>query len=372
MANEQFVQKYRLIAFWLITGAVLLGCTAILLPFVPALLWATVLSVLMYPFYAKWEKRFQKSKLLGGDRGKTVASLITVVTTLLIILIPLLTIGIGLFAQMGGVSKTLAGETGKPSFESTLDQLDTFIHPFVDKVGGKFSAKEYVLEHKEELGKSLRAPLTKFAGQVGFTLLTIVIALLSMFFMLRDGERLRQPAIDLIPLPPDKTNEILHRIGETIRAVFIGTVLVALIQGAIMGIAFMWAGVPNALMLAVGTAVLGVIPLLGPPVLFIPVGLILMAQGDIKGGLIVLGFGFLIASQIDNVLKPFLIGGRVNLHPLAIFFSILGGVLLIGPIGIMAGPMLLTILLALVEAVRSWMNENPPASEEKPADAVAT
>src|SRR5688572_7460473 len=99
MGNELFVQKYRHIAFWLITGAVLLGCTAILLPFVPALLWATVLSVLMYPIYARWRKRLSKSRVFGGDKADTVASLITVVTALLIILIPLLIIGIGLFAQ---------------------------------------------------------------------------------------------------------------------------------------------------------------------------------------------------------------------------------------------------------------------------------
>ena len=366
MAVSPFARRYRQVAFWIVFGLILAACTAILLPFIPALLWALVLSVLMYPLYRRFLARFSKWKLLAGDRAATVASLTTVTLTLFIILIPLFLVGVGLFAQVGSVTTALAGETGKPSFDSALRQLDASIKPFTDSVVGDFSIREYVMAHQSEIAQSLRAPVAKLAGQAAFTILTIVIALLSMFFMLRDGEKLKGPALELVPLKPIQTEAILSRITETIHAVFVGTVLVALIQGAIMGIAFAVAGVPSALMLGVATAVFGVIPLLGPPIIYIPVGLMLLAQGNNTGAAIVLAAGFLIASQVDNLLKPFLIGGRVNLHPLAIFFSILGGVFLIGPIGIMAGPMLLTILLAFIEAVRAWMSEPPdeePTSE---------
>lgn len=362
MPNELFVQRYRLIAFWILAGAVFAACTAILLPFVPALLWAVVLSVLMYPFYSRWQARFAKTRLLGGERSGTAASFLTVIATIVIVVGPLSLIGVGLFAQVGGLTKTLAGETGKPSFEAALDQLDLAVQPFVDQVGGKFSIKEYVLSHKEEIGANLRAPLSKFAAQAAFTILTVVISLLSMFFMLRDGERLRQPFLDIVPLPPDRTNDILFRVGQTIHAVFVGTVLVALLQGFIMGVGLMIAQVPNSLLLGVLTAILGLIPLMGPPVLFIPIGVILLSQGKVNEGIAILVLGFGVVSQIDNFLRPFLIGGRVNLHPLGIFFSILGCVLWIGPIGIMAGPMLLTILLALIEAVRAWVGA-PPQEE---------
>ncbi len=359
MPSEHFAQKYRLVAFWVIGGAVLFGCTAILLPFVPALLWAAVLSVLMFPFYRRYRDRWATSKLLKGDRADTAASLATVIMTILIIMIPLALIGIGLFAQLGGVSNTLAGHTEKPSFESVLTQVDKVIEPFVDQVGGQFSVKEYVMTHQEEIAQGLRAPLTKFAGQAGFTILTIVIALLTMFFMLRDGKNLLKPACELIPLPRPKTIEIMEKVAETIRAVFIGTVLVALIQGGLMGLTFLLVGIPNSLLLGVACAIMAIIPLLGTPVIYVPVALIAMSQGKTTEGIVILAVGLLFVSQIDNILKPFLIGGRTNLHPLGIFFSILGGVLLIGPIGVMAGPMLLTILLALVDVVRSWVGEAP-------------
>jgi len=359
---ESFVPRYRYLAFFVLTALVLVGSVAMLLPFVPALLWATVLSVLMYPIHRRFLKRFERLRLLKGDRAGSVASFSTVVATMLIVLIPLALIGLGLFAQVGGVSTNLAGEAGKPSFEKTLESVDDALKPLMDSVGGTFSVKEYVLEHQQEIVQGLRTPVVKFASQAGFTILTLVIALLTMFFMLRDGERLRKPALDLIPLPHEKTNEILAKVADTIRAVFIGTVLVALIQGLVMGIGYWIGGAPSSLMLAVATAVLAVIPLLGPPVVYIPVGAMLFLQGKTTGALVVLGFGFLIASQIDNLLKPLFIGGRTNLHPLAIFFSILGGVLMIGPIGIMAGPMLLTILLALIEVIRAWMGNAESAT----------
>lgn len=350
---ESIAPKYRHVAFWVLSGATLVACMAMLLPFLPAILWATVLAVLMYPIYRRLNNRFSKGRLEKMGQAKNAASFLTVISTVLIILLPLSLIGVGLFAQLGGVSNSLAGETGRPSFESALESVDRAIQPFVDKVGGEFSVKQYVDEHREEIAQSLRAPIAKLAGHAGFTILTSIVALLTMFFMLRDGEAWRKPALELIPLPPAKTRDILERTGETIRAVFVGTVLVALVQGAIMGIAYLIAGVPNSLLLGVATAVLAVIPLLGPPAVYIPVGAMLLLQGNTTGGLVVLGAGFLIASQIDNLLKPFLIGGRTNLHPLGIFFSILGGVLLVGPIGVMAGPMLLTIFLGIVEVVRT-------------------
>jgi predicted PurR-regulated permease PerM len=365
-STELFGNRYRVLAFWILAGGIVAASAVILLPFIPALLWAIVLSVLMFPFYDRWRKRFSRTRILGGERAGTAASLMTVLATIVIVIAPFILIGVGLFAQVGSIGTALAGEEGKPTLDAVLDQMDVAIAPFIDKVGGTFSVKEYVLSHKEQLTQSLRTPLTKFAGQAAFTLLTMVISLLSMFFMLRDGERMRQPALDLIPLPHEKTLEILHRVGETIRAVFVGTVLVALIQGFVMGIGLVIIGVPNSLLLGVLTAILGLIPLLGPPVMFIPLGVILIVQGQTNEGIAVLALGFAVVSQIDNFLRPFLIGGRVNLHPLAIFFSILGCVLWLGPIGIMAGPMLLTILLALIEAVRSWVS-TPPVAEEQTA-----
>jgi predicted PurR-regulated permease PerM len=181
--------------------------------------------------------------------------------------------------------------------------------------------------------------------------------------MLRDGERLREPALELIPLERAKAEDVLSKMSQTIHAVFIGVVLVALIQGTISGVAYVVCGVPSPLVWFVATTVLCAIPLLGAPLIYVPMALLLLSQGKTPQaiGLLVVGFG--VVSQVDNLLRPFVIGARVNLHPMAIFFSLLGGVLALGPVGIMAGPVLLTILLALQDIIREKNRDAEPAVE---------
>ena len=329
----------------LIFGAV---GVALFSPFVPALLWATVLSILTLPICRAWERRLAKYPRINSDLRASVAALMATLFTLVIILVPFLAIGGGIYLQFSDFVRDLSGR----SYTQLTLELDRAVSPLAAQFGaGDFRLSHYLTEHQNELLDGLRQPLARFAGQAGVTIFTVTVALLTQFFMLRDGHRLRKPVVALIGLPEGQTQDILARVAETVRAVFIGTVLVALIQGAVIGAAYFWAGVPNALILGVISAILCIIPLLGAPVVYIPIGLLLLAQGNIPGAVKVLAVGFLVVSQIDNVLKPFLIGGRANLHPIAIFFSILGGVLLVGPIGVMAGPMALTILLALIGIV---------------------
>ncbi len=331
----------------------------VVLPFVPAILWAIVLSVLMWPIHQKVHRMIAGTRLPAGVK-LNLGPMVTVIATLLIICVPFILVGIGLFVQLSGVSSDLGATTagaapkaGGFSLDAILQQVDTAAKPFFVQIGQKdFSILTYVNENRESLVAGIRAPAAKFAQSAGFTILTMVIALLTQFFMIRDGHRLLEPALDLIPLPRDKAEDMLLKVRDTIRAVFIGVVLVALVQSGVIGITYAALGIPNALLLSVASFLLCCLPLLGAPVLYIPVGLGMLLAGKTTEALWILGIGFLVVSQIDNLLRPFVIGARVNLHPMAIFFSLLGGVLAIGPIGLMAGPMLLTVLLAVVDVMR--------------------
>lgn len=369
---DGFVPRYRVFAFGAIALIIIGLGLALLAPFLPAILWATTFSILMYPAYVRWQKRVSKNKLIES-KGlvASAASLMTTLQTFVVIFIPIVAIGASLYLQVHKMVDTIdptAQTKEKFSIESVLRNADVSLQPIVSQLGAAdFKVSEWYAENKDELVRNLRAPVTKGVGNALTMIVTLVIALLTMFFMLRDAENLREPAHRLIPLPAKRTDEILGRVAETVRAVFVGTVLVAIIQGAIIGVAYYFAGVPNSLILAIFSVFLCIIPLLGAPILYIPVGLIMLAQGNTQGAAIILGTGFLIVSQIDNVLKPFFIGGRANLHPMAIFFAVLGGVLLIGPVGVMAGPMVLTVLIAVIEVIREQISAH---DDDTPALAV--
>lgn len=352
---NRFSERYRAFSFGAIVLIALTLGFFILLPFVPAILWATVLSTLMYPLYRKSRERWAKSKLFGNGRESTVASLFATIATLVLICIPFALVAVGITLQLGGIGQDVdpSAPKNQPTLNSVMASVDKSVGPIAERFGAaNFKVSEWFEKNKEMLAQNLRAPATKALTTTGYTVLTIVIALLTMFFMLRDGRNLREPALQLIPLPREKSESIIQRVGETIHAVFVGTVLVAIIQGTIIGITYYFVGIPNALLLGVISGILCIIPLLGAPVIYIPAGLLLLTQGNTTGAIWIFVIGFGVVSQIDNLLKPWFIGGRANLHPMTTFFAILGGVILLGPIGVMAGPMVLTILLALQDVIR--------------------
>jgi predicted PurR-regulated permease PerM len=362
---DDFASRYRLFAFALVVLVVLATALIVLVPFYPALLWATVLTVLVTPLHKRLRQRWSPN----------MSAFWATMITLALVGIPMVVVGIAIYAQASVTLKDIAmsapADDKSSGLNGILIQADTVIRPITEKLGiVGYSSSDWVADNREAIVQTLRGPISKAAVSTVSTCLTLVFAFLTLFFMLRDGHRLREPALELIPLPSEKSAAILARLAETIRAVFTGVVLVAIIQGAIAGVTYAIVGIPNAVMWCIATMILCTIPLLGAPFIYIPLSLSLFASGKIWQALVLLGVGFVIVSQIDNVLKPIFIGARTDLHPMAVFFSLLGGVLFLGPIGIMAGPMLLTVLLALTEILRE-MVRGPELTEPEIGEGAA-
>lgn len=361
---EAFSKSYRGIAFGVLLALTLTASVWLVLRFAPALLWAIVLAVLVGPIHKRFAKRYSPN----------TAALFATFFTIAIVGVPLALVGTVLSLQIvSSARQFVANSNPGPdglTLESIVTQIDTFVHPLASSVGASdFKLIDWVNENKDQLVRNV----SQFAGAAvrgfGETLFMLVVAFLTLFFLLRDGLRMREPALELIPLPREKASEILDKMCGTIHAVFVGVILVALVQGAIAGIAYWALGVPSPLVWYVATTVLCAIPLLGAPLVYIPMSILLMSQGKVWQGIVLAVIGFGIVSQIDNVLKPWVIGARTNLHPMAVFFSLLGGVFALGPVGIMAGPVLLTVLLALMDIVRERNRSLEPNVEPEAASA---
>lgn len=353
-----FLDEYRNLGFVLLVFALIILAFLMLRPFIPAILWAVVLSVLMMPIHRKF----------ASKRSPNIAATQTTLLTLAIIGVPVILVGIALFFQVNGFvqevkNATPAGESAF-SIDMLMKQLDETFKPLIHGIAPDFSLVAWYDEHKQDLLRTISAPAGQAAVSAGYALFTLVVAFLTMFFMVRDGHRLKEPALELIPLPREHGERILVRVGTTIRAVFVGVVLVAVIQGTVAGVTYWSVGIPHAVLWGVATIILCTIPLLGAPILYIPMGLMLLSQGKYGEAAALLGVGFLVVSQIDNVLRPFIIGARIELHPMAVFFSLLGGIFLMGPVGIMGGPIILTITLAVIDIIRERMKLQQAAQAE--------
>jgi predicted PurR-regulated permease PerM len=191
-------------------------------------------------------------------------------------------------------------------------------------------------------------------------MLNFAVALITMFFMLKNGHRLRDPVVELVPLKKAETERILDRIRETVRAVFVGVVLVSLLQGVLCGIAYACLGVPSPILWGIVTILICMIPLLGAPAGYVPVSLYLFFDGRWVQGVILLGIGFGIISNVDNFVRPIVIGNRTELPYIAIFFGLLGGVFAFGAVGIVAGPVIISVSLSLIQIWRERVAAGAP------------
>jgi predicted PurR-regulated permease PerM len=362
---KDFAEKYNWFGFLALVGLVALYGFWMVAPFIPAILWAIVLSVLMNPLYQRFRKRFSENW----------SAMWATLLALSVILIPLLIIGVIVAVQLtqflGGLAASApTGESGL-SFHRVMVQIDEALRPTLKSLGAtNFSLEVWLNNNREQLTQTLGKTAPAALKTVGYTIFTLVIAFLTMFFMLRDGHRLREPALDLIPIDRARSQAILDRIDKTIHGVFVGVVLVAIAQGALAGVAYYFTGVPSPVMWSVATMFLCTIPLLGAPFIYVPLAALLLSQGKTVEGIVLLAVGFGIVSQIDNVLKPFVIGARIELHPMAIFFSLLGGVFALGPVGIMVGPVVLSILLGLHDVLRERVVVVKPAAELVSAEGI--
>ena len=195
----------------------------------------------------------------------------------------------------------------------------------------------------------------------------LLITLFVLFFLLRD----RHPALtalrNLLPLSDDEADMLLKRTSDTIRATVFGNVVVAIVQGALGGLMFWLLGLPAALLWGVVMAVLALIPVLGAFVVWVPAAIFLAVEGSWGKALLLTGWGTLVVGTIDNLLYPVLVGNKLRLHTVPVFFAIVGGLIVFGAAGVILGPVILAVTLGLVDVWKRRTRAGHVAEE-----AVAT
>jgi predicted PurR-regulated permease PerM len=173
--------------------------------------------------------------------------------------------------------------------------------------------------------------------------------LLSLYYLFKDGSHLFERLKEIVPLPSRERDLLLQRVKEMVYATIYGGILIAIIQGCLGGLSFLVLGLPSPIFWGTAMALLSFIPVGGTALIWAPTAVILLIGGAVLKGLILLGLGVFVISMVDNLLRPFFISAKTNIHPLLLFFSVLGGVQAFGLIGLVAGPLIATLFLTLIE-----------------------
>jgi predicted PurR-regulated permease PerM len=180
------------------------------------------------------------------------------------------------------------------------------------------------------------------------TLFSFILMVLTIFYLLKDGEQWKNSLISLSPLKDEDDRKILRSIVKTINGVIKGYLLIALIQGFLMGIGLYLFGVPNPALWGVVAGIASLIPSIGTAFVSIPAIIYLYAIGNTIPAIGMLVWAVLIVGLIDNLLNPIIVGKSIKVPMLLILFSVLGGISLLGPIGLLIGPLVVGLLYTLI------------------------
>ena len=177
--------------------------------------------------------------------------------------------------------------------------------------------------------------------------------LIAFYFFLKDGKKLKNYIVALSPLDDSDDELIVSRLKLAVSAAMKGNLLIGLIQGTLTGIGFAIFGVPNAVLWGSVAVIAAFLPGIGTSLVLAPAIIFLFVTGNTFGGVGLLIWGIIAVGLIDNLLGPRLVGRGMQLHPLAVFVAVLGGLSLFGPLGFLLGPLAVSVCLALVDIYTS-------------------
>jgi predicted PurR-regulated permease PerM len=212
-------------------------------------------------------------------------------------------------------------------------------------------------------GASVLGSMARFTAD--FFLMLIVL-----FFLFRDGERWAAGLGSLMPLSPAQTSRLFRNINDTIIGNVYGILAVGFIQGTLTGLATAFAGLSSPLLLGIAAFFASILPVVGAALVWAPAGLYLIFTGATWKGIFVLLWGSVVISMVDNVVRPWVVSGKVELHPLVLMFVILGGIQVFGFLGLFLGPVIVSVLAAVFQMLREELATNPTGVATHGAEAA--
>jgi predicted PurR-regulated permease PerM len=345
-------QRVRKLLFLALFLALFLLVARLFYPFLTVILWSALIYAFLEPLHRKVSRRRD-----GSERKPLVNTIIAGIFSIggvCVLVIPVLFLGLALVRQAGELASSIVATLdGNPAFLdlSPDGMLGGLVHRLSE---GRvdLSAFDFKGEIRDFIaGKS--GAIIGFSGIVlkdalGFVI-TLAFMVFTLYFFFVDGRHLVEILIRAVPIETSYTTLFLHKLKETGRQLVLGFFLVALMQAAMMLALCLAFGISGPLVLAALTAVASFVPMVGTSLVWAPVAATLALSGKIGLGIAFAVLAAILVSTLDNFIRPVLLHDRLKIHPLLIFFAIIGGLSLFGFNGLLLGPLILMLFFSAAE-----------------------
>ncbi len=333
------VPKVQTVLFFAIMLAVTTAVFFIMKPFIYALFWAIILAGLFMPVYKKVEKKLHRPSL---------SATIVLALICLIFILPIGFIISLLLKESMDIYQGISNENSQIGVY--IQKLAELIkhNPYTDSLRLDDAA---LTEKITQLSKSVAGyifdNLKSFTQNTLQFMVQLGVMLYALFYFIRDGEKFLETILRLLPLEHDRDRILLARFQKTANATLKVTLIIGGIQGMLGGLLFVFTGIQGAILWGVVMVITAVIPVVGCALVWAPAGILMMITGHLWTGLFILAFGSLVISMVDHFLRPILLGKDVSMHPLLIFLSTMGGIIVFGFTGFIIGPIIMSMAMTV-------------------------
>lgn len=320
------------------TGIVLYLCYRLLQPFLPSLSWALALAIVAYPMH-RW---------IAGKVGRpNIAATLSVILVSILLIAPAIFVVYQISRETATQAKQVEEKAKNGQWREAMQRYPRLQQPLEwaeANIDVRATAANAVNAVTGDVGKIVMGSAAAAAQ--------LLITLLILFYLFRD----RVPAVklmrSLLPMSDAEASMLFHRVADTVFATVYGRVMTAMVQGALGGIMFFFLKLPAPILWGVVMGLLSIVPVLGSFVIWIPAAIYLAVEGRIGAAGILTVWGTVVIGLIDNLIGPILVGDRLKMHPLPVFFAILGGLAAFGGAGLILGPVILALADGLLDIWR--------------------
>jgi predicted PurR-regulated permease PerM len=319
----------------------------ILRPFYSAIFWATMLAILFAPMFRRLT--------LGGRTRRMPAALLTTFVIVVLVIMPA-AIVTGMLVQEGmGVYQRI--QSGELNFGAYLQQIIAVLPDWAREWLEASGLTDFA-SIQERISAGLMKGVQFFATQaftVGTNTLDFIVSFFIMlyllFFLLRDGDRLASRIRSAVPLQQTVQHDLVLKFTTVVRATIKGSLVVAVVQGALGGLIFWILGINAPVFWGVIMAFLSLLPAVGTALVWLPVAIYFLFTGSVVQGLVLTVYGVVVIGLVDNVLRPVLVGKDTKMPDYIVLISTLGGMAVFGINGFVIGPLIAALFIAVWDTV---------------------
>lgn len=345
------IDQARWLAVLVATAIALYLCWLMLRPFLGVLAWAIVLVIVFYPVHKQLGTRI---------KSRSLRALLSCLLVVLVIVLPLVVLTVAVGEELAKVVPNLPSQASDLAQRQTplLGRASEWLH---ERFGiDIIRLQEFFTQQVRNAGQRLLGASFNLMGNIVSSIVKAFFVVFTMYYLFRDSDKIVAKLPDALPLRREQSETIIMRTQQVVSASVYGVVTIAAIQGLLGGLMFWILGIPSPVLWAVLMAFVCMIPVAGSFLVWLPLSIYLMVRGYWTRAVILIVWGALVISTIDNFLRPKLVGSQTKLHELLVFFSVLGGISVFGLLGIVLGPVVLAITLGLLQTFH--IQEDSPSA----------